>query len=81
MDCILGEFDEIYWNSRRGCKNIQLNYATSVRPAMPIKLNPDEHSGYLVMGAGGANRHALHDPWNEEGSKDAFVFAKKYISL
>jgi hypothetical protein len=80
VDRIPGEFDELYWNSPRGHKNIQLNYVASVKPDMRIKLNPDEHSDWLWVPEEQIDT-LLMTPAMRKVLKDAFLFAKKYISL
>ncbi|KAJ5638910.1 hypothetical protein N7528_001300 [Penicillium herquei] len=80
VDQILGEFDELYWNSRRGNKNIQLNYAASIKPDMPIKLNPDEHSDWLWVAEEQIDT-LLMTPAMRKVLEDAFAFANRYICL
>ncbi|KAG2417498.1 hypothetical protein HFD88_008717 [Aspergillus terreus] len=80
VDRIPGEFDELYWNSRHGHKNIQLNYVASIKPDMRIKLNSDEHSDWLWVPEEQIDT-LLMTPAMRKVLKGAFLFAKKYISL
>lgn len=43
---VLGEIDEMVWQSRRGT-NVQLNYIVTAQEGRDLKLNPDEHSAWL----------------------------------
>ena len=48
VDRILGEFAELYWDSASsGKKNVQMNYAVTVKEPMELRLNPEEHSEWM----------------------------------
>jgi 8-oxo-dGTP pyrophosphatase MutT (NUDIX family) len=47
VDGILGEFDELHWESRsKKQSNLQFNYAVTVKEPMEIRLNPEEHTDF-----------------------------------
>ena len=48
VDRILGEFAELHWDSKSSSKkNVQMNYAVTIKEPMEIRLNPEEHSEWL----------------------------------
>ncbi len=76
---VVGEFDELYWDSKKSSKkNVQLNYAVTVKEGIPIKLNPDEHSDWLWAKEEQVDT-LLMTPAMNKVLKDSFKFAKEYI--
>jgi 8-oxo-dGTP pyrophosphatase MutT (NUDIX family) len=78
VEKVLGEFEELFWDSRSGKKNIQMNYAVTVKENIPIKLNPDEHSEWMWATAEQC-MELLMTPAMRKVLSDSFRFAEKYI--
>ena len=48
VDRILGGLAELHWDSKSsGKKNVQMNYAVTVKAPVELRLNPEEHSEWL----------------------------------
>ncbi|KAI9771998.1 MAG: hypothetical protein M1840_001286 [Geoglossum simile] len=79
VDGVLGEFDELFWDSRKGKKNVQFNYVVTVKEFTEIKLNADEHSEWMWVNKGGID-DLLMTPAMNKVLKDAFEFSEKYMA-
>ncbi|KAI9828157.1 MAG: hypothetical protein M1832_003684 [Thelocarpon impressellum] len=47
IDAVLGQLDDMLWESSSGASNVQLNYVVSVKAGKPVVLNPEEHSEWV----------------------------------
>lgn len=79
IDRILGEIDELRWESKSGRqRNIQFNYVATVKEGhMEISLNPDEHSDWAWATKGDVEKLHMMTPGMKKVLKDAFEFARK----
>lgn len=76
VDRILGELAELCWDSRSsGQKNVQMNYAVTVKEPMELRLNPEEHSEWLWANEDQVDTLDMTPAMNKV-VKDSFKYSK-----
>ena len=76
VDRILGELAELCWDSRSsGQKNVQMNYAVTVKEPMELRLNPEEHSEWLWASEDQVDTLDMTPAMNQV-VKDSFKYSK-----
>ncbi|KAF7585100.1 hypothetical protein BBP40_012775 [Aspergillus hancockii] len=80
FESILGEFEELYWDSRGGKKNVRFSNAVGVKPDMPVIVIVNEHCNWAWVREEQTGSLWMAPAMNKV-LKDAFVSARKFVIL